>query len=132
MNFKKILNYVSIAFGIILTLFMLIVFGIKFGGLIADEGISHLFEVPKAFANWYDDPTAFFITYFIGYAIIWWKPIWGSVIILLGDILFFAFNSQNMGIFIFIIPTMLVAVFYILYWIEKNKESKTKHNRVGG
>jgi hypothetical protein len=132
MNFKKILNYVSIALGIIVTLLMLIVFVPKFGGLIADEGISYLFEVPKAFANWYDDPTAFFITYFIGYAIIWWKPIWGSVIILLGDILLFAFNSQNMGIFIFIIPTMLVAVFYILYWIEKNKESKTKHNRVDG
>ncbi len=132
MNFKKILNYVSIALGIIVTLLMLIGFGPKFVGLIADEGISYLFEVPKAFANWYDDPTAFFITYFIGYAIIWWKPIWGSVIILLGDILFFAFNSQNMGIFIFIIPTMLVAVFYILYWIEKNKESKTKHNRVDG
>jgi hypothetical protein len=130
MNFKKILNYVSIALGIIVTLFMLIAFGPKFVGLIADQGISYLFEVPKAFANWYDDPTAFFITYFIGYAIIWWKPLWGSVIILLGDILFFAFNSQNMGIFIFIIPTMLVAVFYILYWIEKNKESKTKHSRV--
>ncbi len=124
MNFKKILNYVSIALGIIVTLFMLIAFGPKFVGLIADHGISYLFEVPKAFANWYDDPTAFFITYFIGYALIWWKPIWGSVIILLGDILFFAFNSQNMGTFIFIIPTMLVAVFYILFWIEKNKESK--------
>ncbi len=60
MNFKKILNYVSIALGIIVTLLMLIVFVPKFGGLIVDEGISYLFEVPKAFANWYDDPTAWF------------------------------------------------------------------------
>jgi hypothetical protein len=123
MNNKKILKYVSIAFGIIVTLFMLVAFGPKFIGLLDENGIKYLLEVPKAFANWYDDPTAFFFTYFIGYAIVWKKPLWGSVIIIIGDILFFTFNNQNMGTFIFIIPTFLVALFYILYWnVDRNKK----------
>ena len=86
------------------------------------RGIRYLLEVPKAFADWYDNPTAFFFTYFIGYAFIWKKPIWGAAIIILGDILFFAFNSQNMGTFIFIIPTFIVAFLYILYWNVARKE----------
>ena len=123
MNFKKILNYVSIALGIIVTLFMLMAFGPKFIGELNEEGIIYLLEVPKAFVNWHDTPIAFFFTYFIGYAMIWWRPLWGSVIIILGGILFFTFNSQNMGVFIFIIPTFLVALFYILSGLvlEKRK-----------
>jgi len=132
MNYKNILKYVSIVFGIIVTLFMLMAFGPKFIGELNEEGIIFLLEVPKGFVNWYDNPMAFFFTYFIGYAMIWWRPLWGSVIIILGGILLFTFNIQNMGVLIFIIPTFLVALFYILSWIEKNKESKTKHNRVGG
>ena len=122
MSDKKILKYISITFGIIVTLLMLVAFVPKFIGLLNENGIKYLLEVPKAFADWYDDPTAFFFTYFIGYAIVWKKPLWGSVIIIIGDILFFTFNNQNMGTFIFIIPTFLVALFYILYWnVDRNK-----------
>jgi hypothetical protein len=109
-------------YGIIVTLLMLMAFGPKFIGSLNEEGIIYLLEVPKAFVNWYDNPTAFFFTYFIGYAMIWWRPLWGSVVIILGGILFFIFNSQNMGTFIFIIPTFLVALFYILYWIGARRK----------
>jgi len=121
MKSKKILFYVTIIYGIIVTLFMLMAFAPKFIGSLKEEGLIYLLEVPKAYINWYDNPTAFFFTYFIGYAIIWKKPLWGSAIIILGGILFFTFNSQNMGTFIFIIPTALVALLHIIYWNSVKK-----------
>jgi len=121
MKSNKILFYVTVTYGIIVTLLMLMAFAPKFIGSLKEEGIIYLLEVPKAYINWYDNPIAFFFTYFIGYSIIWKKPLLGSAIIILGGILFFAFNSQNMGTFIFIIPTFLVALLYILYWKGENK-----------
>ena len=111
---RKGLFYVSMIFGIIVTLFMLVAFGPKFLESLKEDGLVYLLEVPKAFADWYDNPIAFFFTYFIGYAIIWWKALWGSVIIIIGDILFLIFNIQNMGTFIFIIPKY-IAYTYIGY-----------------
>jgi hypothetical protein len=124
-NSKKILDYFTFGFGIIVTTLMLLAFGPKFVGEIEVQGIAFLSEIPKAFINWHDDPTAFFISYFIGYVVIWRKPLLGSIIILLGDILFFAFNNQNMGTFIFIIPTFIVASLYFISWRNKNNIKKT-------
>ena len=121
MKTNKIYKYLAVIYGIIITLFMLLAFTPKVFEQIKEEGVKYVSELPKAFANWYDDPTAFFFTYFIGYIIIWWRPLWGSIIILLGAVLFFVFNLQNMGTLIFIIPTVLVAAFYILYWSENKK-----------
>ena len=124
-NSKKILDYFTFGFGIIVTTLMLLAIGPKFVGEIEVQGIAFLSEIPKAFINWNDDPTAFFISYFIGYVVIWRKPLLGSIIILLGDILFFAFNNQNMGTFIFIIPTFIVASLYFISWRNKNNIKKT-------
>ena len=124
-NSKKILDYFTFGFGIIVTTLMLLAFGPKFVGEIEVQGIAFLSEIPKAFINWHDDPTAFFISYFIGYVVIWRKPLLGSIIILLGDILFFAFNNQNMGTFIFIILTFIVASLYFISWRKKNNIKKT-------
>jgi hypothetical protein len=121
MNSSTILKYITISIGLIVTLFMLVAFGPKFIGMIQDEGVSYLSTIPNSFTDWYDDPTAFFLTYFIGYTVIWWRPVMGSAIIILGDILFFAFNSQNMGTFIFIIPTITVAILYLIHW-DNNKK----------
>jgi len=122
---RKILDYFKVGFGLIVTILMLLAFGPKFVGEIEVQGISFLSEIPKAFINWYDDPTAFFISYFIGYIIIWWNPLLGSIIIVIGDILFFAFNNQNMGTFIFIIPTFIVASLYFISWINQNNIKQT-------
>ncbi len=113
---KNKLNIASKVFGIIVTLFMLVAFGPKFIESINNEGMSFLKEIPKAFINWYDNPTGFFLTYFIGYAIIWWRKLLGAIIIFLGCILFYVFNNENLGVFIFIIPTFLVALLYYLHW----------------
>jgi len=124
-NSKKILDYFTFGFGLIVTTLMLLAIGPKFVGEIEVQGIAFLSEIPKAFINWHDDPTAFFISYFIGYVVIWRKPLLGSIIILLGDILFFAFNNQNMGTFIFIIPTLIVAFLYFISWINQNNIKQT-------
>ena len=119
-NSRKILDYFKVGFGLIVTILMLLAIGPKFVGEIEVQGIAFLSEIPKAFINWHDDPTAFFISYFIGYVVIWRKPLFGSIIIVIGDILFFAFNNQNMGTFIFIIPTLIVAFLYFISWKNKN------------
>ena len=107
--------------GIVVTLLMLLLFGTKLIGSIVEKGFSELLEIPKAFVTWHDNPIGFFFTYLIGYTIIWWKPLWGSVIILIGGLLFLAFNLQNTAVLIFILPTYLVAMLYLLYWDEKRK-----------
>ncbi len=122
MDSKKILFYAAIIVGILVTAFMLMAFGPKFVEMLGKEGMAYLLEVPKAFMDWYDDPVAFFVTYFIGYAIIWWRPLLGAIVILLGGVIWFAFNSQNMGTFIFIGPTFLVALLYILNWNVARKK----------
>ena len=119
-NSRKIIDYFKVGFSLIVTILMLLAIGPKFVGEIEVQGIAFLSEIPKAFINWHDDPTAFFISYFIGYVVIWRKPLFGSIIIVIGDILFFSCNNQNMGTFIFIIPTFLVAFLYFLSWKNKN------------
>jgi len=126
-NSRKILDYFKVGFGLIVTILMLLAIGPKFVGEIEVQGIAFLSEIPKAFINWNDDPTAFFISYFIGYVVIWRKPLFGLIIIIIviGDILFFAFNNQNMGTFIFIILTFIVASLYFISWRKKNNIKKT-------
>jgi len=129
MNYKRLLYYASMIYGILVTLFMLVAFGPKFIGEFQEKGIAFLGEIVAAFGNWYDDPVAFFLTYFIGYAVIWSRRSLGAAIIIIADILFFAFNSQNMGVFIFILPTFLVAFFYLLYWYKYERATTTAdHN----
>ncbi len=123
MKNKKNILIVARIVGIIVTLLLLLAFVPKLVGSIKEEGLAYLLEIPKAFVDWYDNPIAFFFTYFIGYAIIWWKPLVGSLIIIVGDILFFAFNISNIGTLIFILPTLIVALLYILYWDSARKEN---------
>ncbi len=114
MNTKKTLPIVAKIYGILVTAFMLIAFMPKFIGMFKEKGIDYITEVLNAFTNWYDGPTAFFLTYFIGYIFIWKKPMLGIGLIVLADLLFFVFNLENLGTLIFIIPTFLVALLYYL------------------
>lgn len=122
MESKKNLVNMSKIYGIIITSLMLLIFGSKFIGLIIENGIVSLKEIPKTFVDWYDNPTAFFFTYIIGYTIIWWKPLLGSIIIIIGCIMFFIFNPLNyIFLIIFLIPTFLVAYFHIRYVVKYKK-----------
>ena len=88
MKTTKALRLIAIAYGIIITALMLIVFGMMLIGELAEKGSQYFTEILRSSVRWYDDPTGFFLTYVIGYAIIWWKPWIGSMIILAGGLLF--------------------------------------------
>jgi hypothetical protein len=119
MKTKKILAYISKIYGIIITALMVVVFVPK---IFSSKGLEGM---PGAFIHWYDDPTGFFFTYLIGYILLWWKPLVGSVFIMLGCLLFFLCNPNNTGfLVIFFPPTIMVAFFYILYWSLKTKKTK--------
>jgi hypothetical protein len=112
-------------YGIIITSLMLLIFGSSLIFSLFENWPGELKEVLKALIKWYDDPTGFFFTYMIGYAIVWWKPLWGSLIIMLGSILITLININNFGFLIFAVPTFLVGLFYIESWYKKRKRSKT-------
>lgn len=117
MRTKIILQNLSRVWGIIVTSFLALLFGVLTLEKLFEEGPKHFITMSKTLFNWYDNPSGYVFAYFIGYAvIIWWKPLWGSVIIMLGSILFVSINGFD-GPPIFAIPTFLVGLFYFLYWI---------------
>lgn len=72
------------------------------------------------FFNSYLDPNTGVLIYLIGYAIVWWKKLWGSIIILTVSILGFAFSEYDdirfMYVFVFV-----VGFLYIIDWNEERK-----------
>jgi hypothetical protein len=121
MKTKGSIFYLATIYGIIFTSLMLIIFGSKLAGSLLKDFTGELKEIANALFNWYDDPTGFFLAYLVGYAVVVWKPFWGSIIILLASVLVSVINMDNMGFLIFAVPTSLVGIFYLLYWIESKK-----------
>jgi hypothetical protein len=111
-------------YGIIITSLMLLIFGSALILSLFDNWPEELKEISKALVKWYDDPTGFFFTYMIGYAFVWWKPFWGSVIIIIGSFLVFIINIDNPGFLIFAVPTFLVGFFYLESWYLIRKKNK--------
>ncbi len=123
MKTKKILKNVSMIYGIIVTTFLVLLFGVLTLEELFEEDPKHLIEISKSLFNWYDDPTGFVFAYFVGYAVIWWKPLWGSIIIMFGSILFVSINGLDGPPFI-AAPTFLVGLFYLMYLIVPGKGNK--------
>jgi hypothetical protein len=121
MKAKGSIFYLATIYGIVVTSLMLLIFGSKLAGSLLKDFIGESKEIMNALFDWYDDPTGFFLAYLIGYAVVVWKPFWGSLIILLASIFVTVINRDNLGFLIFAIPAFLVGVFYILYWIESKK-----------
>ena len=115
MKTKNAFKKLSLIYGIVVTLLFLLVFGPKFIGEFIKSGVAYLIEIPKTFAHWDESPTAFFITYLVGYAVLWWKPLWGSIIIMFFSV-FYVLIAGVHGPPILAIPTFLVGLFYLLYW----------------
>jgi len=107
--------------GIVVTLFFVLSFVPKLVLEFAEKGLPYLGDIGRSFVNWYDDPTAFILSYFLGYILLWWKPLPGSVLIILACILSVVFNLDNMGFLIFALPALTVAV---LYLSDLNKPGK--------
>lgn len=123
MKKKRILNSVAMIYGIIVTLLMLLAIGSKMIEQIVVKGFMTVMkETGKQFILW-DDPSAFFVTYIIGYAIIWWKPLWGSIIIITGSLVYFVMEPNPWAL-IFIFPTFLVGFLYLLEWYIKRRKNK--------
>ena len=120
MKTKKVLKYVSRIWGIIVTSLWVLIFGVLIGEKLFEEGSKYLIEISKNLFNWYDDPTGFFITYLIGYAIIWWKPLWGSIIIIFASTMYVIIAGFD-GPPIFAIPAFSVGLFYLIYSITLTK-----------
>ena len=118
-------SFVAMIIGIILTSLMLLIFGMQLIGDLIKNGSGELKEIAHALVHWYDDPTGFFFTYLIGYAIVWWKPLWGAIIIMTGSLLSLVINIDNLGFLIFVLPTFLVGFFYLISWNDKRKRNKT-------
>lgn len=114
MNTGKILRFIALVYGIIVTLLLSLIFVPKLMGAFHSTK-----EFIDGVTQWYDNPTGFVFTYFIGYLILWWKPLSGAIIIMLGSALFFAFNPHNYKFMqVFLIPTFMVGVIYFIYWLK--------------
>jgi hypothetical protein len=124
MKSKTTLFYIATGFGIIVTILMLSVFGLMLVGSVIDKGIGEIKEIAYACFHWYDDPTGFFFAYMIGYAIVWWRPLPGSLIIIAGSMLAIIINIDNSGFLIFTLPTILVGVLYLFYWYDMKMRVK--------
>jgi len=124
MNSKSSLSQVAKIYGIIITSLMVLIFGTKLIGTLIENGVGQLKEIANATIHWYDDPTGFFLSYLIGYATVWWKPLWGSVIIVVACLLVTVINIDNIGFIIFALLAFIVGILYIASWYDIRKRNK--------
>lgn len=117
---KRILYLLSTIWGIIFTSFMLLAVAPKLIMTIIEDSSEFWTETQDSFATWYD-PTAYFFTYLIGYIIIWWKPFWGSIIIIFVSIFYMIMGGLD-GPPIFAGPGFLVGAFYLIYWFNSRRK----------
>jgi hypothetical protein len=115
-------HLIAMVVGIIVTALMIFVFGFMLIGSIIEKGMDEIKEIAKACINWYDDPTGFFLSYLIGYIIVWWRPLWGSIIIISVSLLSVLINIGNPGFLMFTVPTCLVGILYLFAWYDNKKE----------
>ncbi len=111
---KSKLHLLSIAWGLIFTSFILLAVGSKIIIGILEDGLGTLKVLPKSFVTW-DDPGPYFLTYIIAYAVIWWKPLWGSIIIMAASIYYVIIAGVD-GPPIFAAPGFLVGALYLANW----------------
>ena len=109
---KKFLS-AKVIVGIVVTLFFVLSFIPKLVIEFVEKGLPYFGDIARSFVNWYDDPTAFILIYFLGYILLWWKPLPGSVLIILACILSLFFNLDNMGFLILVLPALTVALLYL-------------------
>lgn len=119
---KSTLQLISLIWGIIFTLFVLLSVGPKVVITVLDDPAELGSQVRESFTTWFD-PLAFCITYLIGYGIIWWKPLWGSIIILFVSVFYLIMGGLD-GPPIFAVPGLLVGILYLIGWFEMKKQKQ--------
>jgi len=72
------------------------------------------------FYNGYLNPNHGVLMYLVGYAIVWWKKLWGSIIILTVSIMGFVFSEYGDIRFMYVFA-FLVGFLYIMNWNDERK-----------
>jgi len=116
---KSKLHLLAIVWGLIFTSFMLLALGSKFILTIIENYSEFLSETKDSFSTW-NDPTAYFITYLAGYVIIWRKPLWGSIIIIISSIFYIVMAGID-GPPIFAAPGFIVGALYLTNWFAERR-----------
>jgi len=129
MNKHKLISISATIIGIIVTAFFLLAFGPKIIGLIIENRLDAIKQIGEELVDWYDSPTGFFVTYFIGYIVIWRNKLFGALIILFACILVTLINIDNSGWFIFTLPAAVVGILYLIHW-NSTKRLKPLPNNV--
>jgi len=113
---KKIskLHLLSQIWGIIFTTILLLTLGIHMIIGITEDSPKFFNELLRTFPSW-ENPILYFFIYLIGYFVIWWKPLWGSIIIITGSIFYVTMAGID-GPPIFAAPGFLVGVLYLINW----------------
>lgn len=124
MKLKNIFFLTSKVYGIIVSAILLLIIALEIGGLTTEKVLDGAREVGHHLVNWYDNPTGFFITYFLGYGIVWWRTLLGSLIVIVASILATLVNWDNPGWFIFTLPIFLVGLLYGIYWHLKKDSGR--------
>lgn len=121
---KSKLHLLAVIWGLIFTTLFFLMLGIKIIVEMFEDGAQFFSELPESFATW-DDPMPYFFIYLIAYAITWWKPLTGSIIIILVSI-FYVIIAGFDGPPIFAAPGLLVGILYLANWIvERKNQIKT-------
>lgn len=71
----------------------------------------------------YKNPPALYILYLVGYAIAWWKSLWGSIIIVTVSIVGLIFSEYGDVRFSYFL-IFLVGLLYFMYWKDERKRIK--------
>ena len=75
----------------------------------------------------YIDPNALILIYLVGYAIVWWKKLWGTVIIIIVSILGIIFSQAGDIRFQFILTFLVGFLYFVLYFADGYNERKRKN-----
>ena len=78
----------------------------------------------------YKNPPALYVIYLFGYAIAWWRSLWGAIIIITVSVIGFIFSEYSDARFSYVL-IFLVGFLYFIYWNEERLRKKMP-NRVDG
>lgn len=120
-NKSRTFRKIVLAMGTLLAIFFLLAFVPKIISSLI--GTAH---EPQAGRQWEGQVmTAMFVTFMIGYAIGWWRILWGGIIIILAAFLVsapFIIIQRNYASLIFGLPEFALGTLYVLlYRIEKQE-----------
>jgi hypothetical protein len=123
MKKKDNLFLVTKVFGIIITVWIAFLVAIELIKALK-EGVGSFFYNAAVITSSYPyiDPNALILIYLAGYAIVWWKKLWGTVIILIASTLGIIFSQAGDIRFHFIL-TFAVGFLYFLNWMDERRRN---------